>query len=949
MIVLTSACGLLSAASPAAAQPTLHEQIDAAMAQVATGPVAPPVGDAEFLRRISLDLTGVPPTVDEAKAFLVDPNPAKRAAVVDRLIASPAFPRHLAEVFDVLLMERRGNTHIPQEEWHRYLFESFKANKPLNVLAREVLSADGATPALRSAARFYLDRGVEANLLTRDVGRIFFGRDMQCAQCHDHPIIDDYHQIDYQSLLACFTPGTLVSIKEGDKQVAYYAELAGQDFQYESVFIKGTKHLARPRLILSAAMPEPLFPAGEEYTTRPADNVRPVPKFSRRQQLAAQATDGTYRPLNENFANRLWAHMMGRGLVQPVDLHHSDNPPLHPELMKQLGERLAAMNFDVRAFLKELALTQVYQRSLDQPADLAAASAAVAPTVAELESTAAAAKAAEEAAQAAFDKALAERDAVEAAMLPVVNERDQARAKALESLKKVDAAQKAMVDAQAQVAAKQTVIQSVTDAVAKTKDVVAKLPQDAELAAANQKFVDRLAQFTTELAALQKGVEEKVAALKPPTDELVAERGAVAAVEGKLSPSLTDLQAKDAALDAARQQHIAAATAAGAAANRLQTLKTLAGMKPKEDQALALAQSIPQKDAEIEAARKLVAEYGPTVAQRQAEVQAADQQVAAATQILTTLQQEQQKMAEVAMTVALAATQTEAARAALQQDPVLTEAAQKIKARSDELQQALALHLAQVTTAQTAVAKAQELKGAADAALKGASDEMTKRQQATAAAETLAATVKAEAQQARAAVEAVRGELTGRWSSDLTIAPLKPLTPEQMCWSILQVTGVYDRHWKAEEAELNKTAPLSPEALNDPAQVLARRIEIEQKTYDKLKGSVGAFVNVYGAAAGQPQGDFFATPDQALFAANAGVFTSWVAPAAGNVTERLISQTDPAKAAEDLYLTLLTRAPSSDEIQEVNNYLTPRAADRAVAVQELAWAILTSAEFRFSH
>lgn len=948
-IVLTWVGGLLAAFAPAAAQPTLHEQIDAAMAQVATGPAAPPVGDAEYLRRLSLDLIGVPPTIEETRAFLADPNSAKRAAAVDRLIASPAYPRHMAEVFDVMLMERRGNTHIPQEEWHRYLFESFKTNKPLNVLAREILAADGATPALRPAARFYLDRGAEPNLLTRDVGRIFFGRDMQCAQCHDHPIIDDYHQIDYQSLLACFTPGSLVTIKEGDKQVAYYGELAGQDFQYESVFIKGTKHLARPRLIMTAAMAEPVFAAGEEYTTRPADNVRPVPKYSRRQQLATQATDGTYRPLNENFANRLWAHMMGRGLVQPVDLHHSDNPPLHPELLKQLGERLAAMNFDTRAFLRELALTQVYQRSLDQPADLLAASAAVAPAVAELESAAAAAKAAEDAAQAAFDKILAERDALEATMLPVVNERDQARAKAQESLKKVDAAQKAMTDAQAQVAAKQTVIQSVTEAAAKTKEVVAKLPQDQELAAASQKFADRLAQFTTELATLQKAVEEKAAAMKPPTDELVAQRGAVAAVEGKLTPSLTELQTKEAAVDAARLQQIATATASNAAAQRLQTIKALAGMKPKEDQAVALQQSIPQKDAEIEAARKLVAEYGPTVTQRQAEVQAAEQLVAAALQALTTLQTEQQQKADIANSVAVAATQAEAARAKLQTDPVLTDAAQKLKARSDELQQALALHMAQVTTAQAAATKAQEQKGAADAALKGAGEEMTKRQLAVAASEAVAVAAKTEAQQARAAVEGIKGELVGRWSADLTVAPLKPLTPEQMCWSILQVTGVYDRHWKAEEAELNKAAPLSPEALNDHAQVLARRIEIEQKTYDKLKGNVGSFVNVYGAAAGQPQGDFFATADQALFAANAGVFTSWVGPAGGNVTERMISEADPAKAAEDLYMTLLTRAPSPEEVQDVNNYLTARAADRPVAIQELAWAILTSAEFRFSH
>lgn len=947
--VLTAVLALLSLAVPVFAQATLHEQIDAALAQVATGPASPPVSDHEYVRRIYLDLTGVPPTLDQTRTFVADPNPAKRTAIVDQLLAGPAFPRHMAQVFDVLLMERRANTHIPQDDWHAYLFESFKTNKPLHLLAREILSADGATPALRAAARFYLDRKGEPNLLTRDVSRIFFGRDLQCAQCHDHPLIDDYHQLDYQSLLACLNPGVLVTIKEGDKSVAYYGEQAGQEFQYESVFIKGTKHLARPRLVLGPAIADPVFPVGEEYTVRPADNVRPVPKFSLRQQLANLATDGTYRPFNENMANRLWAHMMGRGLVQPVDLHHSDNPPLHPELMKQLGERLAAMNFDTRAFLRELALTQVYQRSLDVTADLLAASTAMAPKVAELESTVQAAKAAESAADAAYEKALAERDAAEAALLPVANERDQAKAKAKESLKKFDAAQKAMQDAQAQVTVKQEVLQSITDAVAKTKEVIAKLPRDQELINANQIFLNRLAQVTAELPPLQKAVEEKTAAMQAPAAELTTERTAVAAVDTRLAPSLQDLSAKEVTLFAARQQQIAAATSAAALERQLGTMKSLAGMKPKGDQAVALAQSIPQKEAEVLAAQKAADEYAPTVAQRQKEVQGADQIVTTSGQALAAVQAEQQKQTEIASAVALAATQAEAARAKLSQDPVLTEAAQKLKARSDELQQGLAAIQTQVQTAQTALAKAQEQKTAAEAALKGANDEMAKRQQTIAAAQGAVAAAKAEADQAQAGLVALRNELVDRWSSDLTAAPLKPLSPEQLCWSILQVTGVYDRYWKTEEAELAKTAPMTPEAQQDPAQVQARQIAIEQRTWDKLKGTVGSFVAVYGAAAGQPQGDFFATVDQALFAANAGVVTSWVAPAGGNVTERMMNQADPAQAASDLYLTLLTRNPTPEEIQDVTNYLTPRAADKAVAVQELAWAILTSAEFRFGH
>ena len=124
------------------------------------------------------------------------------------------------------------------------------------------------------------------------------------------------------------------------------------------------------------------------------------------------------------------------------------------------------------------------------------------------------------------------------------------------------------------------------------------------------------------------------------------------------------------------------------------------------------------------------------------------------------------------------------------------------------------------------------------------------------------------------------------WTRDFTIASLKPLTPEQLCWTVFRVTGVYDRYWQAEVAELDKTKPLTDEQKQDPAQVAARNIELEQRTYDKLKGNIGTFVAFYAAAAGQPQGDFFSTADQALFAANGGSINSWVAPAGDNVTDR---------------------------------------------------------------
>ncbi len=109
------------------------------------------------------------------------------------------------------------------------------------------------------------------------------------------------------------------------------------------------------------------------------------------------------------------------------------------------------------------------------------------------------------------------------------------------------------------------------------------------------------------------------------------------------------------------------------------------------------------------------------------------------------------------------------------------------------------------------------------------------------------------------------------------------------------------------------------------------------------------FVSIYAAAPGQPQNDFFATADQALFAANGGSINSWIAAAGGNVSERMVREKDPRKAAEDLYMTILSRPPLADESADVIGMLTARPKEKAAVVQELVWALLNSVEFRFNH
>ncbi len=361
---------LLTTGSVKAADVPLRQRIDQAIAASRPGlskQSNAPASDAEFLRRIYLDLVGTIPTPAEARAFLKDPAPNKREALVDRLLSSPEHARYFSTVFDVMLMERRPDKHVTHAQWTDYLRASVAGNKPWDQLVREILSADGVEPGQRPAAKFILDRDAEPNVLVRDVSRLFLGMNFQCAQCHDHPRVEEYKQDYYYGLFAFFNR-SFVFVDPASK-TGMLAEKGDGEVTFQSVFdpAKVTKS-ALPHVLDLAAVKEPNLEKGKEYTVAPAPNVRPVPRFSRRAQLADQVTAPTNLAFRRNAANRFWALLIGRGLVFPLDLDHPLNPPSDPALLDLLAEDFAAHKYDVRAFLKEVALTDTYQRSSELPA-----------------------------------------------------------------------------------------------------------------------------------------------------------------------------------------------------------------------------------------------------------------------------------------------------------------------------------------------------------------------------------------------------------------------------------------------------------------------------------------------------------------------------------------------------------------------------------------------------
>ncbi len=526
-------------------RPALHEQIDALVESASLGPLAPPAADADFLRRVYLDLVGTIPDAPAARAFLDDPAPNKRELLVDRLLADPRFARQMQFVFDAMLMERRPQKIVPVAEWQAYLYQSFKDDKPLDQLVREILVADGVQPKLRPAARFYLDRDGDANVLTRDIGRLFFGRDLQCAQCHDHPQIEDYLQAEYYGLLAFVNRGVLF-IDTKDKNKTYYAENADGEVNYKSVFTGDARDHVLPKLPQGAPVDEPLLGKDEQYVVAPAANVRPVPKYSRRAQLAALATNGANGAFNRNLANRLWAHMLGRGLIHPADMQHSGNPAVQAQLLSLLGDELVRMKFDAKAFLRQLALTKAYQRSSEtpRPADMKLDPGAISPTLAAWNAEAQRLAGALDTLQAANAQATAELNGAYETFSKGATAREAAEKARAEVKKASDEISAALAAAIKDVAAKDDILKALVEARDKAQAAVAKLPEDKQLAEAAGQFKTRAEQVDAQAAAARRLVAEK-------TPQVQAASLRLAEADKTLQAALAGVGVARAALEAA--------------------------------------------------------------------------------------------------------------------------------------------------------------------------------------------------------------------------------------------------------------------------------------------------------------------------------------------------------------------------------------------------------------
>jgi hypothetical protein len=299
--------------------------------------------DAEFVRRVYLDLHGVIPTAEEVTGFLTATDPGRRARLVDDLLANPRYGEYLADVWQGYLISPLADEPRRADPFRNWLADRFNT-QTWDQIATELLTAAGKIE--ENPAVIYLIEGRHPRSvpdLTDLTSRYLLGIRLSCAQCHDHPFVG-WTQQDFWGMAAFFaqiqTPGRA-------KQVYKVGVKDDPQMTLSSLTSDGTfdGFLARPATFLG----------GEELPTNRG--------VVHRVAFATWMTS----PENPYFAramvNRTWWRLFGRGLVDPVDDMHSANPASHPQLLDLLSERFIASGYDLRFLTRAIVLTRAYQRT----------------------------------------------------------------------------------------------------------------------------------------------------------------------------------------------------------------------------------------------------------------------------------------------------------------------------------------------------------------------------------------------------------------------------------------------------------------------------------------------------------------------------------------------------------------------------------------------------------
>jgi len=327
-------------------------------------------GDSAFARRVYLDITGRIPTRTELGQFIVDTAKDKRERLVDKLIASDEYPRHMREIFDTVLMGRPNNKNLRERAdkgWYAFLEDVFKSNRPWNQVVREMLIARPAEGPGRGAMWFIAEKNNSHQAIAESVAPVVFGMQIKCAQCHNHPLAWEIEQRHYWGLVATYNRSKNVNTETG---LAVSESATGGFINFAN--LKKESQPATMVFLNGKSVPERIPGMDEKEVDSPALYVVPpsvdgkrshgpaVPKFSRREVFADSVTKDNPL-LARAFVNRMWGNLMGRGIVQPVDQIDSRHRASHPELLEWLAHDFEQNGYDIKKLVRNIVLSRAYQ------------------------------------------------------------------------------------------------------------------------------------------------------------------------------------------------------------------------------------------------------------------------------------------------------------------------------------------------------------------------------------------------------------------------------------------------------------------------------------------------------------------------------------------------------------------------------------------------------------
>ncbi len=295
--------------------------------------------DAEFMRRVYLDVTGVPPGPDEVRAFLADTTDsrAKRDRLVDELLESPAYVDHWTNKWaDLLQCNKKYLGEKGVWAFRNWIRQSIASNKPYDQFVRELLTSVGGTFENPATSYFRVTRDPNTN--AENVTQLFLGIRFQCNKCHDHPF-ERWTQSQYYQFGAFFAQAAIKPGAAPEDQVVYERRDGGE--------------VAHPKTGQPVAAVFPVGHAGKTSETK-----------VRRAMMAEWMTAPENPFFAKSMANRVWSYFLGKGVIDPVDDIRSSNPPSNPELLDALSADFVRSGFDVKHLMRTIAKSRTYQHSI---------------------------------------------------------------------------------------------------------------------------------------------------------------------------------------------------------------------------------------------------------------------------------------------------------------------------------------------------------------------------------------------------------------------------------------------------------------------------------------------------------------------------------------------------------------------------------------------------------